>query len=157
MSIKVIGIGNPDRGDDAAGRLVASKLRGRLPSDVELLERSEDAATLLDDWEPDDDIIVIDAVRSGSPPGTVHRLDPAKGRLPDPTGVTSSHALGLATALELARSLGRLPRSMMVFGIEARAFEIGAEPTSEVVEAAEQVAAAVLDYVSNGIGKRTSA
>jgi hydrogenase maturation protease len=157
LSIKVIGIGNPYRGDDAAGRLVACKLRGRLPSDVQLLERSEDAATLLDDWDPDDDIIVVDAVCSGSPAGTIHRLDPAKGPLPDPVGVTSSHALGLATALELARSLGRLPRSMVVFGIEARAFEIGSEPSSEVVEAAEQVAVAVLDYVSHGIGEHARA
>jgi hydrogenase maturation protease len=34
----VIGVGNPDRGDDGVGRAVVRRLRERVPDDVTLLE-----------------------------------------------------------------------------------------------------------------------
>ena len=37
-AVVVIGVGNNDRGDDAAGRWVAAALRGSLPGDVVVVE-----------------------------------------------------------------------------------------------------------------------
>ena len=34
LSVLVVGIGNPDRGDDAVGPTVARRLRGRVPSGI---------------------------------------------------------------------------------------------------------------------------
>ena len=44
----VIGIGHPDRGDDAAGRLVAERLRDRAPPDVRIVETDGEAGKLID-------------------------------------------------------------------------------------------------------------
>ena len=57
----VIGIGNPDRGDDAVGvriaRLVAAE---RL--DVRVLEL-DDPTEAFDAWDPADTVVIADAIR----------------------------------------------------------------------------------------------
>jgi len=42
LSVLVVAIGNPDRGDDGFGPAVAQRLRGRVPSTVRVLECSGD-------------------------------------------------------------------------------------------------------------------
>jgi hydrogenase maturation protease len=61
-------------------------------------------------------VIVLDAVRSGAAPGTVHDL--ALEELPGVAPAWSSHGLGVADALALARALGQRPRGRFI-GIEA--------------------------------------
>ena len=39
----VVGIGHPDRGDDAVGRIVADRLRGLVPDDVTVLDEDGEA------------------------------------------------------------------------------------------------------------------
>ena len=46
----VIGIGNDFRGDDAAGLMVARRLRGTPLHDVEIVESAGDAAALMELW-----------------------------------------------------------------------------------------------------------
>ena len=53
-------------------------------------------------------------------------------RLPRPA---STHLIGLADALELARALGRLPPRVVVYGIEGHRFGVG-DPVSPAVAAA---------------------
>ena len=65
---------------------------------------------LIEDWAGADAVIVVDAVSSGAPPGTIHRLDPLSAPIPAALSQGSTHAFGLAETIELARALGRLPR-----------------------------------------------
>ena len=50
MRLKVIGVGNRWRSDDAAGLEVVERLRGTLPEGVELLEREGEPTSLIDAW-----------------------------------------------------------------------------------------------------------
>lgn len=135
----VIGLGSPDRGDDAAGLIVARALAGRVPPGVELREVSGDPLELLELWTGHEEAIVIDAVDSGAPAGTVHRFD---GRhLPGPESVRlfSTHAWGLREAIGLAQALDRLPATLVVIGIEARHYARGdrvSETTRDAVDPA---------------------
>jgi hydrogenase maturation protease len=87
---------------------------------------------------------VIDAVSSGAEPGTVHRFDASRTPLPASLRrASSTHALGLAEAIELGRALDRLPARVIVYGIEGERFEAGAALTPAVAAAVEAVAAAV--------------
>ncbi len=95
--------------------------------------------TLLDMWHKDDDVIVIDAVVSGAPTGTIHRMDVGRSPLPI-RSATSSHAFGLADVIELARSLDRLPRSIQVYGIEVESLEPGTMMSQSVNAAVDAVA-----------------
>ena len=139
----LIGLGNDLRGDDAAGLLVARAARGRAEG-IEVVESSGEPIDLLDAWEGFEAVVVVDAVSSGAEPGTVHRLDAAAGPLPTPFASPSTHALGLAEAVELGRALDRLPPRLVVFGIEGAEFSAGAEPGPAVLEAVAGVAAAAL-------------
>jgi hydrogenase maturation protease len=143
----VIGIGHPDRGDDAVGRVVARGLRGRVPDRVEVLETDGEASRLLELLAEAAVAWIIDAAVSGAPPGTIRRLDPTATALPRTLFAVSSHGLGLAEAIELARALGSLPRRLVVYAIEAEGFAPGAPLTPAVEAAALEVEARLLGEV----------
>ncbi len=100
--MRVIGIGQTAAGDDAVGLVVLRTLRERaLPSDVELHALAEPSALvpLLEDGTP---LILIDAVLA-HPPGQV--LELSAEELAAHTTPLSSHGLGVADAIALARAL----------------------------------------------------
>ena len=138
-SIVVIGVGNEYRGDDGAGVAVARRLRAQFPSGVTILEESGEGASLIQAWQGATWVILVDAVCSGAPPGTIHRLD-ARGA-PVPTGFFhySTHSFSVAEAVELARSLGQLPPHLIVYGIEGENFGAGVGLSIAVEQAVEAV------------------
>jgi hydrogenase maturation protease len=147
MRTLLIGVGNAWRCDDAAGLAVARLLRGTLPEGVEVLECEGEPSALIDAWEGAQTLWLVDAVSSGAPPGTVRRLDASTGELPAELFRTSTHHLGLAEAVELARALGRLPERTIVYGIEGESFDVGDELTPEVESAVARVAGTLREEV----------
>ncbi|MFX1670745.1 hydrogenase maturation protease [Paraburkholderia sp. A2WS-5] len=142
--VRVIGIGNPDRGDDGIGCLVAHRLASRLPADVSVLTRSGDMMDLGDDMEAVDALICIDAAVPAGSPGRVRRVDLATGQLDRTMSFASSHALGLAEVIALAEALGTAPRDIVVYAIEGASFDAGAPMTPEVMAAADEVVGQVV-------------
>jgi hydrogenase maturation protease len=139
----VIGIGNPDRGDDAAGLLVARRVREvTATGDVRVTELIGDQLGLLDAWTGARDVYVIDAVYSGGPVGAVYRFDGA-GSLDARFARRGTHTFGLADVVALGRALGRLPGHLAGYGIEGATFGIGT-PLSPAVEAAAGIVASLL-------------
>lgn len=143
----MLGVGNAWRRDDAVGLAVARLLRGSLPAGVEVLEREGEPTSLIAAWEGAEAVWVVDAVASGGPPGTVHRLDAVAAPLPAGLFRASTHHLGLPEAVELARALGRLPARLVVVGVEGERFEAGEGLTPAVEAAVERAAAAVSEEV----------
>lgn len=151
----ILGIGNPDRGDDAVGCEVVRLLRGRLPAGVQTLHHTGEATAILDCLEDVDVAFLVDAALSGAEPGTVRRFDVAGQALPSDLAELSSHGFGLAQALELARALGSMPHRCIVYAIEGRQFEPGAPLSAEAAGAAAAVADRILDELkSMGNGRR---
>lgn len=143
----VIGIGNPDRGDDAAGRAVVRRLAGVVPAGVEIVELDGEAASLLACFDGAESAFLVDASLSGARAGSIRRFDAGAAALLHDAFAMSTHGLGLAEALELAKVLGQLPPRCVVYAIEAESFETGA-PLSPAVAAA---VAEVADRVRNEI------
>ena len=143
----VVGIGNPDRGDDGIGPLVALDLSGRLPSDATLIARAGDILSLIDDWSGYDTAILIDAVVSGAPAGTIHRLDLTRDPLPPGFSAPSTHAFGIAEAVELARALDQLPRRVILYALEGANFDPGVPMTAATAAAAPVAAARIAEEV----------
>jgi hydrogenase maturation protease len=136
----VIGIGNDFRQDDGAGLAVARQLRSRARGRIRVMEHGGDGTSLLDAWEGAGLVVLVDAVRSGSSPGTIHHVDVrAEGLLPGPFVWSSSHALGVADAVKLAARLNRLPPALFLYGIEGRRFGLGQGLSPEVKAAAAAV------------------
>lgn len=140
--MKIIGVGNEMRGDDAIGVLVARQLLGQLP-ETEVEIHSGDGAALMDSWQQDEHVIVIDCACSGSPPGTIHHIHADKEALPFALFAASTHTFSVAEAIELGRVLGELPPRLEVFAIEGSAFHPGSGVSTEVREAGERLASLI--------------
>jgi len=154
--VLIIGCGNPDRGDDAAGILAARRLHAL---GLNTLEHHGDGFALLDLWNGIEEVILIDAMVGGGGPGAVavweecrasnpEQADGGVGRGPGgppylaKTGVlscSSTHAYGPSEAIELARVLGLLPTHLRIYGIEASQFQAGGTVTPEVLAAVDRV------------------
>ena len=142
----IIVCGNRQRGDDAAGILVAERLRA-LGIAAEVC--SGEVSNLIEAWTGADDVIVIDAVVSGTPAGTVHVWDGQ--RLPTfATSAGSTHGLGVAQAIRLARALNRLPSRLLVYGIEGKNFEMGSSVSPELERAVEEVVQRITEGTRRG-------
>ena len=127
-----IGLGNEFRHDDAIGLIAARRLRER---GVSTEEHEGDLATLIDRWRHVDELIVIDAVRSGAPPGTVHHLEVGASPLNRELFRSSTHQLGLADAIELSRTLNTLPARVDLFCVEVQDVSAGVGLSADVERA----------------------
>jgi hydrogenase maturation protease len=137
----VIGVGNLDCGDDGVGRLVARLLRGREPPGVRVEEQDGGAVELIDVLVGAAGVFLVDAAVSGAPAGTVHMVD-CRGDASLPSrGGASSHGLGVAEGIGLARALGSLPPLCRLYAVEGAVFAPGAPMSPAVASVAEVLAA----------------
>ncbi len=130
----LIGVGNPFRGDDGIGGVIVRQIREEIPSDVKVLEETGDGAELLEAWTGADCVILVDAVQSGAPPGTLYRFDAQAEKLPTWFSHSSTHSFGVAEAIELARLMEDMPSQLIVYGVEGLDFSPGTELSPDVLE-----------------------
>lgn len=139
----VVCLGNPYMKDDGVGPEVCRRLRGMaLRQDVVIVEfRSLELGTL---WQfrLAKRLLVVDALKSGSTPGTVSRYSllprsNAQVRLPD------SHGLELQDALDVIGPEGpSLP--VTIIGVESKDCGFGEGLTKEVASAVPEAVEAIL-------------
>jgi hydrogenase maturation protease len=121
MTTLILGLGNPLVTDDSVGLRVAAELKTRLAGcgDVEVAEDYWGGLRLMERMAGYDRAVVIDAIQTGAPAGTIHRL--AVGDIPTQRSA-SSHDVNLPTALALGRQAGiKLPEDsdILLVGVEA--------------------------------------
>ncbi|MGA7861696.1 MAG: hydrogenase maturation protease [Thermoplasmata archaeon] len=141
----VIGVGNEIRGDDAAGLRVTRDLRPLVGDRARIVESPGGVTELLDLWEGQDRVYLIDAVRTGGAPGSWLRLTVGDQPLPASLAGTSTHGLSIASAVALGQILGRMPTRLVVYGIEAARFDPGAALSPEVLVGIGQVTRALAE------------
>jgi hydrogenase maturation protease len=139
----LIGVGNAWRGDDGAGLAVARRVRELSPAGVEVREVEGDATALVEAWSGAEGVVVVDAAESGAPAGTVRRFDARTQPLPARSLRSSTHAFGVADAVELARALDRLPARLDVYAIEGASFTAGERLSPAVERAVDELAASL--------------
>jgi hydrogenase maturation protease len=134
--IKVIGVGNALRGDDAAGLLVARRLKADHLPQVQISQCLGTVSAIQEAWQDAAGVIVVDAVVSGGPPGTIHRFDGHGDDMPlQLSRSSSSHGWGVAEALALGRVFQELPPVLVIYGIEGKNFDPGQKVSPEVAAA----------------------
>ncbi len=138
-SVVVIGVGNPFRNDDRAGLEVARRIKSHTNDHVKVLEFTGNPLGLLDLWNGYEEVLLADAVSSNSKPGTFQKINAVQQTIPFGLFNTSSHNLGVAEAIEMARSLDRLPKQLLIYGIEGQNFEQGTTLSPQVDRAVEKV------------------
>ncbi len=148
----VIGVGNRLRRDDGVGLVVIDHLRANLPAHTRALALEHVPPDLYEHWGDAARVFLVDAVASGTAPGTVHRFDAGTGVLPAVDLRVSTHGFGLAQAIELARALGRLPAALTVYAVEGGDFSDGEGLSAAVADAAADVAADVAGRIRRELG-----
>lgn len=146
----VIGLGNRWRRDDGIGLHAAAALRTALadhpePLAVDIVTAAGEPAELMELWAGRHRVWLIDALVVGTAPGTHHRLD-ASDPLPRPSS-HSSHGLGLAQAVELARALDELPRQLVIHGLEPADLDDGPDLSPVVTAALPRLVTALLNEI----------
>ena len=159
MDLRIIGCGNFDRGDDAAGLLVARRLRafGVETFGVEVIEQSGESFSLMDCWTGCEHVILADATAPSGAPGQVQVWNAHGDKLPEDLFPCSTHAFGVREAVELARAMNRLPRTLMIYGIEGKQFSFGELLSQEVERSVEFVAQQLLELVRTTTGRAQTA
>jgi hydrogenase maturation protease len=128
-AVLVIGYGNPTRGDDRIGWVVAERLAEEMQdARVQVLARQQLTLDLAADLSRVERVVFIDAAVVGTPGEIrVERIDPAT--LPIEA---FSHQLAPAALLECARTLyGKCPEAYVV-SVAGRSFEFGDELSARV-------------------------
>ena len=149
MNTLVIGVGNEWRGDDAIGLLVARRIRALNLPHVEVIECDGEFTRLMESWKDAESVVLIDAVQSEAAPGTIHRVTMHEEELPVTWRHGSTHAFGVAEAIALSKAMQRLPRRLIVFGVEARSFVLGEPLSDEVTNALKELSHRVQQEVTN--------
>lgn len=133
----IIGMGNPQLSDDGVGLAVAVAVAERLNNHMALTvtELNTGGIRLMEAMAGFRRAVVVDAMLSGAPPGTVQQFDPQD--FVTTKNTFSSHDTDFATAYDLGRMAGvSLPEQVSFWGIEAREFDLfGERFTAEVAAA----------------------
>lgn len=147
----VLGLGNPIVTDDAVGLRVAAELKPLFTqrADVIVDEDYWGGLRLMERLVGFDRAIIIDAIQTGAPPGTIRTLTPAE--LPTQHSA-SAHDVNLPTALAFGRKMGlHLPpdEQIVLVAIEAADILTFGERCTPAVEAAiPRAVQLILDFVT---------
>lgn len=152
--VVVIGVGNLYRRDDGVGVEVLRRLEELAAGGIRLVESDGEPADIIEIWAGARLAVVVDAVRGMGAPGSVHRWEtPAGGPGmattadlgPSRPAIAATHSLGIGHALALGAAVDRLPRHLVVIGVEAGDLGMGPGLSPPVAAAAETVARSLLD------------
>jgi hydrogenase maturation protease len=145
----VLGIGNTLLSDEGIGVHVIQYLEAANPhrTDVTLLDGGTLSFTLADMVATHPRLIVVDAARTGSQPGSVCCFE---GEAMDrylKGNRRSVHEVGLTDLLDIARLSDSYPVSRALVGIEPQSLDWGEKPSPAVAEAIPEAASEILRLI----------
>ncbi|MEW6569836.1 MAG: HyaD/HybD family hydrogenase maturation endopeptidase [Nitrospirota bacterium] len=130
--IVILGVGNFLLSDEGVGVHVANELtKMDLPANVSVIEGGTDGFRLLNFITDADRLIVIDAVKGGSDPGTIYRFDIDDVRSAPSGFKTSVHQIGILEVIDLSGLIGKTPHATVI-GIEPGSLEMSMELSEKV-------------------------
>jgi hydrogenase maturation protease len=142
-SVRILCIGSPHEPDNL-GFLAAHTLMGHFdPAKVEVMALDRPGPRLIEHMRGANTVILVDAVKSGAAPGTLHRLE---GHSLDSLVAhhTSSHGFGLADTLALAERMEELPPHLKFIGLEVGENPPSSDEIVRLVKAVTEEAKATL-------------
>lgn len=131
----VLGLGNPDYGDDAFGVRLAEKLSQAGVENVIIGGANPEHCIGAVADEGFDNVLFLDAVEMGAAPGSavLISMDEIAARY----GQVSTHKLSLATLAQIVEAGGRT--EVYLLGVQPRTMKMGAAMSEEVRSALESL------------------
>jgi len=141
QEVTVLGIGNNLLADEGVGVHAIQRLAAQsLGEHVRLIDGGTLSFTLAEAIAATDRLIVIDAARFDSQPGTVRLFEgEAMDAFLAGPGRRSVHEVGLIDLMQMARMTGDLPRHRALIGVEPESVDWGSAPTPAVAASLGEV------------------
>jgi hydrogenase maturation protease len=130
--LKIIGIGNALRGDDAIGPLIIEELekdKNRLPA--KLIDAGADAFTVLEHLMETDPVLLIDCAKMGINPGEVKIFNVDEATITQAAKVVSLHGFGFGDVYKIARGMGEVAPCKII-GVEPKTVAFDTNLSEEV-------------------------
>ncbi len=123
----IIGIGNEFRCDDAAGILIARKLKNDFQN-FDIIEKTVIDLNFLDLFKTSNTVILLDALKNeNKEPGTLEVFVFNDNLVLNDLPYFSSHSISLNEILQLGKQLNCIPEKLIIIGINSINFQIGTE------------------------------
>jgi hydrogenase maturation protease len=150
IGVLVLGLGNVLLGDDGLGAAAVARLEREysVPPGVLMVDGGTLGLSLLGLLAEADHVILVDAVRADSPPGTLVRLDgadvgdAARNRL-------SPHQVGVSDLLDAARLIDRYPATVTLLGLVPAAIDLAVVRSNAVQDRLNELVAAIVHEVQS--------
>jgi hydrogenase maturation protease len=140
----ILGLGNELLGDEGVGVHAVRRLQQeKLPASIKVIEVGTAILDALPHFEQADRIIVMDAMKSGGPPGTVYRvpLDQCSGS----ACIASMHGFDIFRVLALAERHD--PPPVTVFGVEPQSLGWSMDLSPQVADSMPYLIEAVMKEI----------
>lgn len=148
MNVLILGVGNLLLSDEGIGvHTVNALLRDyHIPDGVEVLDGGTSGMELLTFIAETDHLILVDAVKTGQPPGTLIRLDDDEVPTFFRTKL-SPHQVGLSDVLAATNLTGEQPNHVTLFGVEPASMALGMELSDKIVPQVTRLIELVIEEV----------
>ena len=145
IGVLVLGLGNVLLGDDGLGAAALVRLERdwRIPEGVRLEDGGTLGLSLLGLLSDAEQVIIVDAVRTDDPPGSLVHIDGAdvidavRDRL-------SVHQVGVADLLDAARLIGCYPAGVTLLGLVPETIDLAVERSDAVERRIDDLVEAII-------------
>lgn len=144
----ILGVGNVLLCDEGIGvRVIEFLQKQTLPDDIELVDGGTAGADLIDILADRETVIIVDAVRSDKPAGTIVRfgLKEVRSQKENPL---SLHDLDIPQTLAMTHLLKCAPQDVICFGVVPECISPGMELSQTLAPLVPEVAKIVLNAAS---------
>lgn len=150
IDVLVLGLGNVLLGDDGVGAAAVARVERDycVPPGVRLADGGTLGLSLLGLLTDSNHVILVDAVRTDGPPGTLVRLDGSdvidavRERL-------SSHQVGVADLLDAARLIDSYPTEVTLLGLVPEIIDLAVARSSAVDGGLDELVSAIVREVQS--------
>jgi hydrogenase maturation protease len=149
-SVLILGIGNTLLTDEGIGVHLVQRIRPRLEAypAIEILDGGTLSFTLAEPIARADGLIVVDAARMQSPPGTVRVYCDAEMDEYLHGNRQSVHEVSLSDLLDIARLSEQLPQHRCLVGIEPQCLDWGDSPSAALQTAMHTATQRIMQLLS---------
>ena len=145
--ITIVGVGNLLLKDEGVGiHIVHALQKMDIPPDIKII----DGGTSIDlpyYLKNSNTVIIIDAAKGGSKPGTVYRFHPHAPAV-ESSETVSAHELGLEKSLEMMKLMENQPRETTIIGVEPKEIGWGTELSAELKHKVPEIVNIILKEIN---------
>ena len=152
----ILCVGNELMRDEGVGVHVARILmQHKLPVHVEVIEGGTDGFGLLNIITEADRLIIVDALKGGSPPGTIYQFN--IDEVPSTSAIfkTSIHQISILEVVHLSGLIGKTPVTTVI-GIEPATISMGMELSDTLKNKLPRIVELIMAQITeNSVGQQS--